>query len=309
MTALRGADLVLLASLDVLLDEKNVTRAAARLHLSQPALSAQLARLRALFGDALLVPAEHGRGMVATPRALELQAPLHAALAQLGQAVRPAPAPFDPRSARRTFRIAGNDNAVIMLMLEVVRQVDALGGPGLKLAFCTPQPEYLVGQMERGEIDLLVGGSRFAPAALRTRQLLAVHYRMAQRKGHPRGAAPPDLAAYCALRHIIVSTNGGFHGFMDTLLEQHGLRREVAVSVAQYNLVPPMLAASDLVCTLPSRFLQRFAGQLDTFALPLEAPELDLAIAWHPRSEQEPGLVWLRAQIAAAAGGTDVGAD
>jgi DNA-binding transcriptional LysR family regulator len=301
MMDMRGADLALLVSLDVLLDEQNVTRAAARLHLSQPALSAQLARLRALFDDALLVPSEHGRGMVATPRALELRAPLHAALEQLGQAVRQQAPPFDPRSARRTFRIAGNDNSVVMLMMDVVRQVDALGGPGLKLAFCTPEPERLVGQMERGEIDLLVGGSRFAPAPLRTRTLLTVRYRMAQRKGHPRGGGALDLPGYCALRHIIVSTRGDFHGFMDDLLAQRGLSREVAVSVAQYNLVPPMLAATDFVCTLPARFLERFDGQLDTFALPLETQDLDLSIAWHPRGDKEPALRWLREQVEAAA--------
>ena len=99
MLDIRGVDLPLLVSLDVLLDEKHVTRAAARLHLSQPAMSAQLARLRALFDDALLVPADSGRGMLATPRALQLQAPLRAALAMLGQAVRRDAPPFDPRTA------------------------------------------------------------------------------------------------------------------------------------------------------------------------------------------------------------------
>lgn len=294
---LRGADLALLVSLDVLLEEKNVTRAALRLHLSQPALSTQLGRLRELFGDALLVPAESGRGMVATPRAVQLQAPLHAALLQLGHAVRSDAQPFDPATATRSFTIAGNDNAVLMLMLDAVRRVDSVGGAGLKLAFRTPELDHIVGQMERGEIDLLVGGSRFAPAALVTRPVALVQHRMAQRKGHPRGTAAPSLDEYCALRHIIVSTNGSFHGFMDELLEQRGLTRSVAISVAQYNLVPPMLAATDFVCTLPSRFLERFAGQLDTFDLPLPTRDLDLSLSWHPRAEHDAGLAWLRGLI------------
>lgn len=294
---LRGADLALLVSLDVLLEEKNVTRAALRVHLSQPALSTQLGRLRELFGDALLVPAESGRGMVATPRAVQLQAPLHAALLQLGQAVRSDAPPFDPATATRSFTIAGNDNAVLMLMLDAVRRVDSAGGAGLKLAFRTPELDHIVGQMERGDIDLLVGGSRFAPPALVTRPVALVQHRMAQRKGHPRGTAAPSLDEYCALRHIIVSTNGSFHGFMDELLEQRGLARTVAIAVAQYNLVPPMLAATDFVCTLPSRFLERFAGQLDTFDLPLPTKDLDLSLSWHPRAEHDAGLTWLRQLI------------
>jgi DNA-binding transcriptional LysR family regulator len=302
MLDIRGVDLPLLVSLDVLLEEKHVTRAAARLHLSQPAMSAQLARLRALFGDPLLVPADSGRGMLATPRALELQAPLRAALAMLGQAVRRDAPPFDPRTAERTFHIAGNDNAVLMLMLPVVQQVASIGGPRLKLAFRTPEPEHQAGQLERGEIDLLVGGSRFIPDTLSSAPVLLVDHRMAQRKGHPRGTGPLDLDQYCALRHIVVSTNGSFHAFMDEQLAKQGRARTVPIAVAQYNLVPPMLAATDLVCTLPSRFLDRFDSQLDTFELPLRVPALDLSLAWHPRSGHDAGLRWLREQVLANAG-------
>jgi len=303
MLDIRGVDLPLLVSLDVLLEEKHVTRAAARLHLSQPAMSAQLARLRSLFDDALLVPADSGRGMLATPRALQLQAPLRAALAMLGQAVRRDAPPFDPRTAERTFHIAGNDNAVLMLMLPVVQRVAAIGGPGLKLAFRTPEPAQLAGQMARGEIDLLVGGSRFVPATLHQSPVLLVEHRMAQRKGHPRGTGPLDLDSYCALRHIVVSTNGSFHAFMDEMLAREGRERSVPIAVAQYNLVPPMLAATHLVCTLPSRFLERFEGQLDTFDLPLRVPALDLSLAWHPRSEHDAGLRWLREQVVAGSQG------
>lgn len=301
MMDMRGADLPLLVSLDVLLEESNVTRAAARLNLSQPALSAQLARLRALFGDPLLLPAESGRGMVATPRALALQEPLRAALRALGHAVLQGPAAFDPRSGKRTFRIAGNDNNITMMMPPLLRQLDRHGGPDLKLAFVPHHLERIVGQMERGEIDLLAGAPRFAPDALRVRRLTQTRYRMAQRKGHPRGAAPLDLDSYCRLRHVIVSNEGGFRGFIDGLIEARGRRREVAVSVAQYGLVPPILAATDLVCSLPQEFLASHADRLDIFDLPLDAGQFDLAIAWHPRSDNDPAHRWLREQLLGAA--------
>lgn len=296
---MRGADLALLVSLDTLLAERNVTRAAARLHLSQPALSAQLARLRELFGDPLLVPARRGRGMVPTTRALALQAPLNEALHALGRAVS-APLSFDPASATRTFTVAGNDNVVAMMMLDVVARAEKAGYAGLRFALRMPQHELLLAQMERGELDLFLGGSSYAPAGARVEVALPVRFRMAQRKGHPRGPHAPGLAQYCALRHVIVSTDGSFDGFMDQLLAQRGCRRTVAVSVAQYHLVPPLLAASDLVCTLPSRFLERYADSLDCFDLPLDVPALDLSLAWHRRSDNDPALRWLRGQITAS---------
>lgn len=299
---IRSADLPLLASLDVLLEERSVTRAAERLHLSQPAVSAQLARLRELLGDPLLLPSETGRGMVPTARALELQQPLRAALDLLRQAVRRDPPPFDPASAARTFRIAGNDNSILMLMLETVREAFQINAHGLKFAMVTPDYQRIAAQMAAGEVDLLVGGPRFMPDSLRSVSLQSVEFRMAQRKRHPRGQGPLTLASYCALRHALVSNEGGFTGFIDELLSAQGMSREVVLSVAQYNLLPPLLAATDLVATLPSRFLDQFADQLDTFALPLDAPALPMAMAWHARSDLDPGHVWLREQLARHSG-------
>jgi len=119
---IRPADLPLLLSLNALLEENNVTRAAARLHLSQPALSAQLARLRDMFGDPLLVPSETGRGMVPTSKASALKGPLRAALQQLNQAVSDE-GEFDPRTSSRCFTIAANDNAISMFGLDFIRHV------------------------------------------------------------------------------------------------------------------------------------------------------------------------------------------
>ncbi|MFY0579712.1 LysR family transcriptional regulator [Cystobacter fuscus] len=125
---IRRADLPLLISLDVLLEELNVTRAARRLNVSQPALSAQLGRLRELFKDPLLVPSEAGRGMTPTPRALELQSALHQALLDLQSAVARR-VEFNPREAQRHFTIALNDNIFTSIGLAVALDVLGLGGP------------------------------------------------------------------------------------------------------------------------------------------------------------------------------------
>ncbi|MFZ6719106.1 LysR substrate-binding domain-containing protein [Undibacterium sp. Ji49W] len=188
------------------------------------------------------------------------------------------------------------------MMMAVVKQLDLLGGPDLKLAIVPHDLDRIVGQMERGEIDLLAGGARFAPEALRVRQITRMHHRLGQRKGHPRGTGPLTLKQYCALRHVMVSNEGGFRGFMDNLLEARGLKREVAISVSQYSLVPTIVTATDFVCTMPEDFLSAHADRLDSFDLPLGAGQFDLSVAWHPRSNNDPGHRWLLEQLGAEIG-------
>ncbi|WP_035372839.1 LysR family transcriptional regulator [Pseudoduganella violaceinigra] len=293
---MRPSDLALLVSLNALLEENNVTRAAARLHISQPALSAQLARLRELFGDPLLVPSESGRGMVPTARALALRDGLRDSLRQLETAVRD-PETFDPARAERTFRIAANDNVVTMFGIELARRIAAIGGDGLRLAFCEPNLDGIVARMARGELDLLIGAAQNMPPALKAVPLSSERYVMAQRHGHPRGTRAPTLKQFCALGHVMVSARGDFHSFLDQKLKETGHQRRVAISVPHYNLVPAILANTDYVCTLPLRFLQRFSGQLEIFKLPFELPQFPIAMAWHPRSEHDAAHRWLREQL------------
>lgn len=297
---LRRLDLNLLVSLDALLAECNVTRAAARLHISQPALSAQLARLRSLLGDPLLIPAENGRGMVATARGLALQAPLGSLLKDLESLVL-RPPDFDPASAERSFTIASNDNGTIAAGLPLMARLQAEAGPGIRLAFVYPDAGRIAAQMESGEVDLLIGSERMVPPAMKATRLLTERFIMAQRTGHPRGTQAPTLDEYCALEHILVSTSGGsFHGFMDEHLEHLGRRRRVALSLQQFNLVPTILRETDYVSTLPSRLVMRHADTLDACPLPFEAEGFTLYLAWHPRNHADPALSWLRALISRA---------
>ena len=144
----KTVDLNLLVSLDALIEEPNVTRASARLGISQPALSAQLARLRVLFRDPLLVPSETGRGMIPTARALELQAPLHSALNDLETVVRRPPA-FDPLTAERVFAIAASDNATVVLGLGLIERLRASAGPSVRISFRNSDADQIAAQLER----------------------------------------------------------------------------------------------------------------------------------------------------------------
>lgn len=307
MIDLKGADLSLLVSLDALIDEANVTKAAARLNLSQPALSAQLARLRDLFHDPLLVPSRTGRGMIPTARALELRVPLHAALKELETVIKRPPA-FDPLTADRSFAIAASDNATVVLGVDLIEHVQKVAGPGVRVSFRTPSADLVAAQLERGEVDLLIGSERMVPSDMKTQRLMDERYLMAQRKGHPRGKRPLDLKTYCSLSHVLVSTSGGsFRGDIDEQLESIGRRRRVVLSVHQFILAPMFLRITDYVATLPARFVDRFADEVDTFELPFKARGFTLSAAWHPRNQTDPAHIWLRKQLGMIAAGPVVG--
>lgn len=299
MIDLRGVDLNLLVSLDALLEECNVTKAAARLHLTQPAVSTQLSRLRKIFDDPLLIPADSGRGMTPSARALGLIVPLHAALNDLQAVVRQRPA-FDPCQDSRRFVIAANDNAAAVLGLRLMEQLPQLAGAGIKIAFVNADQRQVALQLERAEIDLLLGSERMVPPSMKARKLYDERFVMAQRKGHPRGAGALDMDQYCSLKHVLVSTSGGsFSGFMDEHLERLGRRREVCLSVQNFTLVPDLLCNSDYVATLPSRLFTRYRDRLDAFELPFQAETFPLFAAWHPRNQADPALLWLREALAA----------
>jgi DNA-binding transcriptional LysR family regulator len=159
---IKRSDLPLLISLDALLDELNVTRAAGRLNISQSTLSGQLARLRDLFGDPLLVPSTNGRGMVPTPRALELKTRLGGALVTLREAVS-GDASFDPATSRRTFVIAANDSVFTIAGLNVMATVAAQGNAHLRMAIVPAGDGQMIERMARGEVDLFLGDAAKIP--------------------------------------------------------------------------------------------------------------------------------------------------
>jgi DNA-binding transcriptional LysR family regulator len=290
-------DLGLLLALDALLGERNITRAAIRLGISQPALSARLNRLRQIFGDALFVPAVAGRGVVATPRAADLQAELVDLLGKLRHMVK-GPAAFNPAETRRTFTIAIHENPATILVPDLTSRVMA-AAPDARLAFVRVSAD-VVDRLERGEVDLwvtIVAGSDKTSGGLMLRPLFEDTYLTGQRKGHPRGIGPFDLDTFCALTHIFISTDGGvFSGALDEALATLGRVRRRTVSIQNYALAPTIVASSDCVCTLPSRFLKHFAGVLDLASPPveLELPPPRFFARWHPRNQEDPGHLWLR---------------
>jgi DNA-binding transcriptional LysR family regulator len=291
-------DFNLLATLEALLAERSVSRAAARLQLSQPALSAQLARLRTMFGDQLFIPSH--RGMTPTPLALQLQAPLGAALARLRDVVTSARV-FDPARDSFTVRIAASDYMQSALLLDFVLALRARA-PGLRIALRAADATRLVAQMEQGEVDLAVLTPESIADTLRSRPLFEESYVFIARKGHPALRRGLDVQAFCELDHVMVSPRGGsFATPADEVLESMGLRRRVVLSASTFHSVLDLVERSDLVALVPARLAQARAGRLRILAPPFAVPGFAIHMAWHDRNHGDVAQRWVREQLLGAA--------
>lgn len=298
-------DVGLLLAFDAMLKDKNVTHAAARLNITQSALSARLTRLRQLLGDPLFIPSTSGRGMVASPHALALQPELGRLLEQLSDFIGTARM-FDPATSKRIFRIAATDNPVSILAPDLIPLLKA-GAPHVQVTFTMPNKARVVDELEQGEIDVFIGVAEDGKPGLIGRKLFQDAFVTAQRRGHPRGVGPLTLDEFCTLDHLLVSTSGGhLTGMVDSVLAELGRTRAVGVSVQSYALAPLILASTDLVCTLPRRFLQRFEGMLDLIEAPIELAPFELSLFWHPRMSADAAHTWLRKMVLRSARyGTD----
>ena len=295
--SLRGADLPLLLSLNVLLEERNVTRAAARLYLSQPALSAQPSRLRHLFNDPLLAPAESGRGLAPSPFALKLHRRLQPALAGLNAAMRFDTDDFSPATAVRTFTIAANNTGAAVILPGLAGRMQAVGNRGLRLTLADPADVGLTSKLEKGDVDLCLGTACLLPSGLLSRELATTPYVMVQRKGHPRGKHAVPLGEYCKLDHVNVARDNTLHGFMDEQLYRLGHSRHTMMAVRDFSAVPSIVSESDLVCTVPAFIAPDCHAGLELVELAFPFLTYTLCMAWHPSSDGDLGLLWLRTQM------------
>jgi DNA-binding transcriptional LysR family regulator len=295
---LRRIDLNLLVTLQALLEEQNVTRAAERLHLAQPTVSVQLGRLRDVFDDPLLLPGP--RGMRSTARADALREPLADALAALQRAVAPVQ-PFDPGQAALTWRIMASDfgeTTVVLPALPALRQA----APSTRLAVVGLVPGQMVSQSERGAIDLAIHITSEAPPSLHHRPLFQERYVLAGRRDHPRLKRRPTLKQFCALDHVIVSPDGGgFHGNTDSALAHAGARRNVVLSVPHFLFLRSVLLRTDLVAMMPSRLVAQDPA-LKAVPAPIEVPGFEMVMLWHERVHRDPAHHWLRERIVAGLG-------
>lgn len=292
-------DLNLLVTLEALLAERNVTRAAQRLGLSQPAVSAQLARLRDLLGDQLLVPAQ--RGMMPTARAKELQQPLLQALAGVRDAVSVGGA-FDPATATMTIAIAGSDHSQYAWLLPFATALRARA-PGLQLAFRGGHPDTLEPQMERGEIDLAVFPTPYVSGSLLSREFRNERYVLIARRRHPAAKRGIGLQQFLALEHVITEPSAAsFTGPTDRALDVLGHSRRVVLSVSSFLVAAEVVAQTDLISIVPEGVVRDRKDQLQVFKPPLDIPDIELLLLWHQRTHNHAGHRWIREALVANIG-------
>jgi len=286
-------DLNLLVTLDVLLAEGSVARAARRLRLSPSAMSRALARLRETTGDPLLVRA--GRGLVATPRAIELRERV-SQLVQDGKAVLRPAAKLNLKQLVLTFTLRTSDGFVENFGPDLISRVGK-DAPGVRLCF-VQKPDKDSTPLRDGIVDLETGvvGNTAAPE-LRVQALFRDRFIGVVRKGHPLSRGEITPSRYAAGRHVYVSRQGRDKGPIDEALSSLGLEREIVTIVGGFPAALALARASDLIASVPERHTGNLRTGMHSFPLPVPAPEITISLLWHPRLHADPAHRWLRSLV------------
>jgi DNA-binding transcriptional LysR family regulator len=289
-------DLNLLRVLDALLRECNVSRAAERLSLSQPAVSNALNRLRVLLDDPLLVRV--GRAMQPTPRAQALAGPIHAALQQIEQSLS-AGEIFDPTRSKQRFNIAVTDYVELICMPRLIEQLSRLA-PGIRIEIHHLSPTLPSDALDKGELDLVLGRFEDIPPRFARRHWMSETLQLAVRENHPllRGEQPLDLERFLALRHLWVH-GGQTRGMVDQWLGEQGLSRTITYTTPNYLQAAHIVASSELAAVLPSQLAQLFAAllPLQLWELPMPLGPFHLEVVHLGQRLRDPALQWLVEQI------------
>lgn len=295
----RGLDLNLLVAFEALLEERNVSRAAERMNLSQPAMSAALARLRSYFGDAILVP--HGKRMHATAFAEGLLPQVRECLQGLESLVATSPG-FNPADSQRTFRIVTSDYITAAVLVPLVTRLAATA-PQVQLDFLTTTDQSAQ-QLDEGKVDLLITPDIYCAPGHPTELLFEEQHVVVGWKKNPvfrRGLTEAD---FLAAGHVVVRMgNSRTPAFADRQLELLGRKRRVEITAGSFTIVPWLLQGTQRLALMHERLVRIMARQVPIAhaPLPFRFPAMPEMMQYHRGRVPDEGLAWLRGQIAAAA--------
>ncbi|HUO67034.1 MAG TPA: LysR family transcriptional regulator, partial [Gammaproteobacteria bacterium] len=285
-------------SFEVLLRERNLTRAADTLGVAQPALSKTLAKLRRYFGDPLFVRA--GNKMEPTTKALQLAGSVRTLLDDAVM-LRAHHRPFDPASSQRQFTLSVVDAGLARLLPRLLAHLER-HAPGVLLHIVPIDLEGLEAALEAGHIDFALGAFSLLSKRIRRQPLWPIDYVSVVRRDHPRLGTKPSLESFVAERHILVSTTGTGHSQqrVERALERALPPSRIVCRVSTFLAAAFTVSRTDLVATLPDAMVGETDGRLGlkVFATPLRLPRMETALLWHERFHRDPGNEWLRAAFA-----------
>lgn len=292
---LRKLDLNLLVALDVLLTVEEVSAAAAKMCLSQSAMSHTLNRLREQFDDPLLVK---GKGrMLKTPKAEALAGPLRKALLELQQALQSDVA-FDPRTSTQSFNIATNDYGDWTLLPELLAQLGEQA-PNIDVKVSHFDPEHSVIPLETGNLEIVLCHPIKNTCGIHQEIQFEDDFCCATRLDHPAIGKRLDLETYIALSHLRIAPRGEQRDLIDKALAKLSRQRRIALSIPNLSSAPMLVARSDLILTAPRRCILAWQKviPLVIHEPPLELPSFSIAMLWHERFEHDLAHQWLREKV------------
>lgn len=287
----KGLDLNLIVAFEALMTDRSVSRAALRLNLSQPAMSNALARLRAYFGDELLIA--RNKRMYPTPFAETLLPQVRQALETM-EGVIATSRHFDPATTNRTFRIMTSDYIATSILFPIVTRLAATA-PGVRIELLLPSPRRIE-LLESGGIDLLITLQEYVTPELPSERLFEDAYRLVGRTGHPALNGETTLAAMLAYDHVHVAIGDErLPSFGDAYLDRMGIQRRVAMIAPNFGMLPWLLQDTDWLALIQGRLAAQMARNFPLVAVapPLPIPPLVEMAQYHVTRSNDPGLRWL----------------
>lgn len=294
---LRTLDLNLLLVFDAIHGERSISKAAQKLHLSQPTVSNALARLRERLGDPLFE--RSAQGMLPTAKAKRLAEPIRQALTTLERGLR-GDETFDFAQADREFVIAVEDYGEAVILPGFTRWL-AEAAPNLRIRIRAESSAQLKAELREGTVDLALDYFALPESVVRNKCVMTETLMSLSRPGHPELGERLSLEQYLAQRHIVLGGPSNARPMIDLALSKRGLQRRIAVTVPHFISMPLMVQSTDMICTLPRRMAQLYADnfRLRLHAVPLRIPQFPVYLMWHESLDADAGHQWFRNHLMA----------
>lgn len=293
---IRSLDIGMLRTFDALMRERSVSRAAARLFLSQPAVSASLNRLRDVFDDPMFTRTAHG--VVPTARAVALSPQVEKVLADIAGLL-DAGQGFDPASSQRIFRIAGSDHASHLVLPPLARRLGSLRSP-IRIVWEAAATSDLADRLHKGDLDLGVVARIHPPRDMETRVLYEDRYVVVTRHGHPLAGRPVTIDSFCATPQVFLGYGtSALEDLIDEAVARAGRRRPAQIAVSSFGQIVDLLQHSDHAAVIAARVARTHGDKVLAHELPFELPGYQMLLCWDARAGADVGVQWLKAELLA----------